>query len=289
MPVDPFLVHAYWRGVPEEAGETREGSEDAEGSPRAVLRVHDLSAGKDAGALPEGFFDVAIDLASQNWYVHLLKPIRTCLVEIGLVRSDGRFTPLARSNSIDLPAAAPFEETKESRLMVPGDPQVAPPLPEPPRPGPPPPGAPPLRIPEERSWPEKPAWDVPFEGEIPVPAPDRVPGRAGEGAPHRMEWFPETPVPPPLMDPGQMPAVVPDIVTAGPPGTTTLPQGQKTESNRLEAFPSEAVQAPGPSEEPASMTDMTERADALFRSGLPASGHPASGFSGSKPPGTGVR
>jgi len=91
MVVSPYLVHVYWDLAPP----------DGAPSGPASLRFHDLNVGTS--------FDVNVDLAARNWYVHLWSPERRYTVELG--REQGAaFTPLARSNPIETPRAWPVAE-----------------------------------------------------------------------------------------------------------------------------------------------------------------------------------
>ena len=91
MAVDPYLVHVYWDL----------SAKDQKQSGPACLRFHDATAG--------GSFDVNVDLAARNWYVHLWSPEKRYSVELGLQHADA-FQPLARSNPIETPRAWPVAD-----------------------------------------------------------------------------------------------------------------------------------------------------------------------------------
>jgi hypothetical protein len=91
LPVDPYLMHVYWdldSTAPPAAGV------------RPILRFHE--SGDSFRNRP---FDVEVDLAASNCYVHLWSPNKTYYADIGWQASDGSFTPLARSNTVSTPPA----------------------------------------------------------------------------------------------------------------------------------------------------------------------------------------
>ncbi len=106
MVVSPYLVHVYWDL----------SAKDQKQSGPACLRFHDANAG--------GSFDVNVDLAARNWYVHLWSPEKRYSVELGLQHADS-FQPLARSNPIETPRAWPVAEI----ARISDTPVQAPPLP----------------------------------------------------------------------------------------------------------------------------------------------------------------
>ena len=88
MVVSPYLVHTYWDLAAKDAASGTSGS----------LRFHDTQSGDS--------FDVRVDLAARNWYVHLWSPDKHYSVELG-VDHEGAFAPLARSNPVETPRAWP--------------------------------------------------------------------------------------------------------------------------------------------------------------------------------------
>jgi hypothetical protein len=94
MVVSPYLIHVYWDLSPKD---------QAQSGP-ASLRFYDTAAG--------GSFDVNVDLAVRNWYVHLWSPDKRYSIELGLQRAGG-FAPLARSNPIETPRAWPVTEVQQ--------------------------------------------------------------------------------------------------------------------------------------------------------------------------------
>jgi hypothetical protein len=96
LPVDPYLMYTYWElaaDPPPTAGA------------RAVLRFHEAPV--SAAAETSRPFDVDIDLAAGNWYVHLWSPEKVYQADLGLRGDDGAFVVLAQSNTVQTPPAQP--------------------------------------------------------------------------------------------------------------------------------------------------------------------------------------
>jgi hypothetical protein len=123
LPVDPYLIHAYWRIAP---AQLHDASQQATAA-QAVLRLH--TDGE--------WFDIDVDLQSSNWYVHLWKPEQTLRAELALKREDGTVIRLAQSEVTQMPRVAPalardrhimkVEDTKpEPRIAAPASPTAPP-------------------------------------------------------------------------------------------------------------------------------------------------------------------
>lgn len=123
VPVHPFLVHVYWDLGPDLFREILSRQRRARGrkSPRPTLRFYDAAgSGGSEGGTP-GDFDVDVKLEAMNWYVHVWKPARSYIVELGLKTAQGRFIPIARSNGARVAPALPSEVRDERYLLVRGD------------------------------------------------------------------------------------------------------------------------------------------------------------------------
>lgn len=107
MPVNPYLVHVYWDLDPKLA------SPDTPTAGAGCLRFSDTTTGE-----PPGSFDVKVDLAARNWYVHLWSPERRYVVQLGLSAEGGAFVPLARSNVVETPRAWPVADVEEQFVRV---------------------------------------------------------------------------------------------------------------------------------------------------------------------------
>lgn len=118
LPVDPYLVHAYWELVDEDLETLRSqlGSGGAEAKP--VLRFYDITYILFDGNNAHGFFDVEIDLGARNWYVHLWSPEKSYCADLGLKTPEGRFLPLLRSNVAQTPPAWPAIREEERYMHV---------------------------------------------------------------------------------------------------------------------------------------------------------------------------
>jgi hypothetical protein len=122
LPVDPYLLYAYWELA---------GDAPPTAGARPVLRFEET---------PGRPFDVEVDLAAGNWYVHLWSAGKSYRAELGVRSEDGAFVSLAHSNTVQTPSAGPAPQ-----LSVPHPPEEPsadddepPPAVEaPPRPAPP--------------------------------------------------------------------------------------------------------------------------------------------------------
>jgi hypothetical protein len=158
LPVDPFLLHAYWEVTPRDLAKARAAVKRREAAVPAVLRFYDVTGVPQDRDEAFHRFDVEVDLGARNWYVHLWSGGRSYLLDLGLRDVNGSFVALARSGVVHLPRAEP--------------------LPGPPSPGPPPEQevAPPLGEPEPADVPEMPAAARPPETlQVQAPAEPSTP------------------------------------------------------------------------------------------------------------------
>jgi hypothetical protein len=118
LAVDPYLVHAYWEVSERDMRRVEGLAKDGFSPWQAFLRFHDLTPLAAGGNRGSGSFDVRVEIESQNWYVRLLSPERTYMVDLGFRAQDGSFHRIARSNPVGTPRAWPCEETGEPRGKV---------------------------------------------------------------------------------------------------------------------------------------------------------------------------
>lgn len=95
---DPKWVYAYWEVQPDRlrAAAEEEGA-DLHGSV-PVLRVHDVT-----DDMHETIRDIPVTEYADSWYLGAMEPAHRYYVEIGRVTRQGRFIPVARSNSVTTP------------------------------------------------------------------------------------------------------------------------------------------------------------------------------------------
>jgi len=100
--VDPWKAHAFWSISPDDAVRA-----DTAGEGRSlVLRFADQTA-PAPGSTARPAFDIAVEGLSNNWYVDLWSAGGSYVAELGVRTADGGFSPLARSNRVDMPPAGP--------------------------------------------------------------------------------------------------------------------------------------------------------------------------------------
>jgi hypothetical protein len=106
LPVDPYLIHAYWILSPENIAAVWLRLRTEYEQPETVLRFYgDRLASDRSNGLHS--FDVRIDLNAPNWYVHLWAPDKSYYADLGLRMKDGRFLSFVRSNVVEMPRIGP--------------------------------------------------------------------------------------------------------------------------------------------------------------------------------------
>lgn len=127
LPVDPYHVHAYWEVGDDDIARIRTRLGTSRHDIVPVLRFHDVTDCSSSPAASSASFDIPIDLAAQNRYVHLLSPEKMYYTELGLKRSRDRFIALARSNIVEIPPDTIAEvESHKPRIDVQAAPPPAP-------------------------------------------------------------------------------------------------------------------------------------------------------------------
>ncbi len=108
MPVDPYLIYAYWDFSPDDWKAIQDKRE------QVVLRIYDVTMIQFNGTNAHNFFDVPITLEAQCWYIPIWSAEKSLCAAIGWRLSDGTLRPIIRSNVIQTPRAgiSVFEETK---------------------------------------------------------------------------------------------------------------------------------------------------------------------------------
>lgn len=122
VPVHPFLVHVYWDLSPEHLTKiiSRKRRSRSSKGPWPTLRFYDTTGSGDAEVQGDSF-DVDVELQAMNWYVHIWKPARSYVVELGLRTAQGKFIPIARSDGARVAPASPSKSREERYLLVTGD------------------------------------------------------------------------------------------------------------------------------------------------------------------------
>ena len=90
---DPNWLFTYWEV---EKPHLERAEKEAGFGSRRILRVYNTSG---------EFFDETLTDDAESWYLETGKPGQSFFVEIGLLSQDGRFIPIARSNTVTAPPA----------------------------------------------------------------------------------------------------------------------------------------------------------------------------------------
>lgn len=108
MPVDPFLLYAYWDFSLKdwEKIQTRRNP--------VVLRIYDITTIRFDGKNAHHYFDVPVFLGAQHWYVPLWSAEKSFCADLGWLLQDGSFDSIIRSNVVQTPRAgvSSFEEKR---------------------------------------------------------------------------------------------------------------------------------------------------------------------------------
>jgi hypothetical protein len=101
MPVDPFLLHAYWDFSRKdwEAVRTRRKP--------VILRIYDITSVKFDGTNAHQSSDVPVFFEARNWYIPNWSAAKSLCADLGWLLSDGTFQSIVRSNIITAPRAGP--------------------------------------------------------------------------------------------------------------------------------------------------------------------------------------
>ncbi len=111
LPRDPWSLFAEWEITPAtRVNALRALGAEAEGA-REILRVYDVTFITFTGDNAWQSFDVELPPGTERWYLNVGRPAASFCVEIGIVTPRALFLPLARSNVVTTPRAAPSADT----------------------------------------------------------------------------------------------------------------------------------------------------------------------------------
>lgn len=118
LPIDPYLVHVYWEVSDKGTAFVKALVEVGALRSQAILRFHDVTAMPVGSVRAKGSFDVEVDMESRNWYVRLLSPEKSYVVDLGFRGRDGSFHRIARSNRGETPRDWPCAEAGQQCMRV---------------------------------------------------------------------------------------------------------------------------------------------------------------------------
>src|SRR5215813_12705818 len=105
LPVDPYLVHAYWEIAPRD-DETRDPREPVQ----PVLRFY---RSEKARPTVVEWFDIEVDLRCRRWYVRLWSPEESLYADLALRKKDETLILLAQSPLVHMPRSVPAIAVEE--------------------------------------------------------------------------------------------------------------------------------------------------------------------------------
>jgi hypothetical protein len=101
MEVDPAIVFVSWEIKPD-CISSKTG--------KLTLRVYDVTGVDFDGSNASKFFDITPSKRVDSKFIDIKMPGRDVIMEIGLLRPDGSFEPIKRSNRVSMPALRTLEE-----------------------------------------------------------------------------------------------------------------------------------------------------------------------------------
>jgi hypothetical protein len=117
MEVHPRQLHAYWNIAAADMAAARASLPTDAEEPSLILRFIDLSAQRGEN-IPAQRFDIEVQGLTNSWYVDLWQDGRRYSAQLGLRTAEGDMIPLASSNEVALPRAAPSSELDFKQLEV---------------------------------------------------------------------------------------------------------------------------------------------------------------------------
>jgi hypothetical protein len=109
MAVDPVIVFIDWEIIPEDiAGEAGD----------LVLRVFDVTGIDFSGFNANCFMDIRADARVGRGFYALNMPGRDIIVEAGVLRPDGPFKGIIRSEGVSIPSLLTFDELGVARKLL---------------------------------------------------------------------------------------------------------------------------------------------------------------------------
>jgi hypothetical protein len=117
MDVEPYWLFAYWEITPDDRRAFNRYFSDTAGN-EWVLRFYDLTGLPGSSPGDCEYFDLPVDPTAGNWYVNLWAGGKTYIAELGVRLGNGRFGPLCRSNSVQVPPAGPPPDAEPRWIQV---------------------------------------------------------------------------------------------------------------------------------------------------------------------------
>ncbi len=116
---DPYWAHSYWE-ISEltKSNLRKQVGEEGYAKSAFVLRIHDVTnIGEFSGTNSHGFQDIHVFEGANNWYLHLPRPNRAYIVDLGIITPQGKFVLIARSNRVSTPRDT-YSDTVDDQWMV---------------------------------------------------------------------------------------------------------------------------------------------------------------------------
>ncbi|MBN2372019.1 MAG: DUF4912 domain-containing protein [Vicinamibacteria bacterium] len=103
MLVSPEALFTYWEVTDEGIERARRSLGEGGREAALHLRVHDITGRIFDGTNSLGHFDIRVERADRQWFIHIGKPGSSACIDLGLRSVKGAFARIARSSRVDFP------------------------------------------------------------------------------------------------------------------------------------------------------------------------------------------
>lgn len=111
---DPYWLHIHWELTRTAVDRARAALAELWHTAKPILRLYEVDSGTTTNTAERIARDIEIHGGVQNWYVDVPNPPKSYVVEIGYLKSDGKFHRMARSNVVTTPRPGSNSATDEN-------------------------------------------------------------------------------------------------------------------------------------------------------------------------------
>jgi uncharacterized protein len=101
---DPYWAYCYWEVTQRKLEMVKAGLGGDGSGASLTLRLYDVTSIEFDGGNAHSHQDLGVYERVGNCYLHIGRPSRSFIVDLGLMSRDGRFITLARSNTVNTPS-----------------------------------------------------------------------------------------------------------------------------------------------------------------------------------------
>ncbi len=115
---DPDWLYVYWEVTDEAIAEARARLGTGGADAWCCLRVYDTTGKVFDGTNANAYFDIAVDRAAREWFLHIGRPTSVHHVDIGMKSREGFFQHVARSGRAEAPRKSPSKDLTVEWMSV---------------------------------------------------------------------------------------------------------------------------------------------------------------------------